>query len=359
MAQRGAGKLDSRQLIEALDLLGAERSSAVTSAHTVFSATVPSENFLETLAIYADVVRRPHLPEAQLADALRSALLELQGAADDLAGRVSRTIRPLFFGSPAGRDPLGTVSGIEGIQHEDVVDYLRTHYQPQHAILAVAGSFDWSALLKCVREQFADWVSVTNPIPENSSGQGGYQHLLHDSQQTQIAVAFPAVPCRDTRHFLAQGAVGILGSGVSSRLFTRVREERGLCYSIGLGYGSTRDQGAVSLHAGTTSPRAQETLDVAWRELVGLKDGISEDEVKRLKVRMASLLVFEQESSASRASGMVWDWYHLDRVVSTDELQHQIDSLTADQIVNYWINYGPQSPCAVTLGPEPLKLPWL
>jgi predicted Zn-dependent peptidase len=174
-----------------------------------------------------------------------------------------------------------------------------------------------------------------------------------------MAIVFPSVPCRDSRHILAQAAVGILGSGVSSRLFTRVREELGLCYSISSSYSSSRTLGAVAVCSGSTAARAQETLDVAWRETIGLANGISNAEVERLKVRLASLLVFEQESSSARASGMVWDWYHLERVVTAEELQEEIDGLTAEKIVEYWIEFGPKSPSAVTLGPEPLRLPWL
>ncbi len=157
---------------------------------------------------------------------------------------------------------------------------------------------------------------------------------------------------------LMHAAVGILGSGVSSRLFTRVREERGLCYSISAGYYSSKQAGSVTIYAGTTTARAQETLDVTWRELEELTRGIGDDEVERLKVRLASTLVLELESSASRASSMVSDFYHWGRVISTDELLAEIDRLDGQAIAALWREQFSSAACLSTVGPEPLVPPW-
>jgi predicted Zn-dependent peptidase len=358
MVQRGAGKRDSRQLLSALDLLGVERSSSVTASNTIFNFAMPAESLLEAVSIYADIVRRPHLPKDQLDDAKRGALLELQASEDDLAGRVLRQMRASFYGDLVGRDPLGSVEGISSTSAKNVAAFVQNWYQPAGGMIAVAGKFDWPELLDTMQQLFNDWQPKTIIEEPAFSSPGGHIHLEHPSQQTHICVAFPAVAYHDASQLFVQGAVGVLGSGVSSRLFTKVREARGLCYTISASYGSSLKQGVVSLYAGTTSPRAQETLDVAWQEVMNLGNGIELAEVERLKVRLASLLVLEQESSSSRASAMISDWYHLGRVMTAEEIQAEIDSLTAETILEHWRKHAPANPLLITLGPEPLRAPW-
>ena len=100
------------------------------------------------------------------------------------------------------------------------------------------------------------------------------EHLTHESNQTQIGVAYPSLPYRDPDYFQAWGAVGVLSGGMSSRLFTEVREKRGLCYSVYASYHSSlRDRASVLCYAGTGAERAQETLDVMLAELQRLADG--------------------------------------------------------------------------------------
>ncbi len=107
MVQRGAGPRDSREIMGELDLLGVDRNASISSPHTTFSAAMPAESFADALAIYADIVRSPHLPADQFEDAQRGSLLELQAAADDLAGRAIQTAKLMQYGDPIGRDPLG------------------------------------------------------------------------------------------------------------------------------------------------------------------------------------------------------------------------------------------------------------
>ena len=106
------------------------------------------------------------------------------------------------------------------------------------------------------------------------------------------------MPYRHPDYFQAWGAVGVLSGGMSARLFTEVRERRGLCYSVYASYHTLRDRGGVFCYAGTSAERRQETLDVTLGELVRLAQGIEEHELDRLKARIKSALIMQQESSS-------------------------------------------------------------
>ena len=151
--------------------------------------------------------------------------------------------------------------------------------------------------------------------------------------------------------------MGILSDGMSSRLFDRVREQRGLCYTVTASCHSLKNGGGVFGYAGTTPERAQETLDVTLHEIENLLEDMSSSELDRWKVRIESGLIMEQESSASRASSMASDFYQLGRPMTTIELESLIESLRLEDIRDYWSANPPKDYRVVTLGPDPLKVP--
>jgi predicted Zn-dependent peptidase len=144
---------------------------------------------------------------------------------------------------------------------------------------------------------------------------------------------------------------------MSSRLFTEVRERRGLCYSVYATLHSLRDQAQVLCYAGTSVERAQETLDVTLRELRRVAEGIGEDELLRCKARAKSSLIMQQESTAARAGAMATDWFYLKRLRPIDEIQQAIDSLTPHKLLEFLERSPLKDFTLVTLGPEPLVLP--
>jgi predicted Zn-dependent peptidase len=357
MLQRGCGSRDSHQFISDLELLGADCSASVSTAHTSFGGAMPAESLHEALAIYADVVRRPHLPTDQLEDARMVCIQEIRSIEDELAQKVLQQLRMLLYGDPAGRSAPGTLESVQAVSRDDIRTYFETTYQPAGAILSVAGRFDWSQLHDRVAELFGDWQPRALPSLEENQAANKYCHLHHDSAQTHIGIAYDSVPYSHPDYYHARAAVGVLSDGMSSRLFTEVRENRGLCYSVHAFCHSLRDRGGVLCYAGTTTERAQETLDVLMGELVRLGDGVGADELDRLKARIKSALIMQQESSPVRSGSIAADWYHLGRVQTLDEVRDIIDGLTCDDINHYLAANRPADFRIVTLGAQELEKP--
>ncbi len=357
MVQRGCGARDSRQFVEDLELLGADTAASVSNAHMSFSGAMPAESLFEVLAIYADVVRAPRLPAEQLEDSRLVCLQEIRSAEDDLAQRAMIELRRRHYGDPYGRAGHGTADAVQQIGLSDVRRHWESHFQPSGSILSVAGGIRWAELRDEVERCFADWQPIAPPPLTETPGPGSYGHIPHESSQTHIAVAYPSVPYSDEEYFQARGAVGVLSDGMSSRLFTEVREKRGLCYTVQATCHSLRDRGSVICYAGTTTERAQETLDVLVAELRDLKNGVGADELDRLKARIKSALIMQQESSTSRSSAIAADWYFLERVRTLEEIGAILDRLTCDSINRYLAGHPPTEFTVVTLGEQELEMP--
>jgi predicted Zn-dependent peptidase len=354
---RGAGPRDNRQFVNDLDNLGVERGESVSDAHIVLRGATLAKNLVPAMAIYADVLRRPHLPDDQLEACRLTALQELAAVEDEPGHKLMIELRRRHLPNPWGRPSQGELAALESIGLAEIQDYYSRNYRPNGTILGVAGRLDWDSLRGQIEELLADWPRLDEPTLEETPSKEGHEHIEHESNQTQIGIAYPSVSYRDADYYLAAAAVGVLGDGMSSRLFTEVREKRGLCYSVYASHGTLLDRGSVLCHAGTSADRAQETLDVTLREVVRLSDGIEPGELSRLKARIKSSLIMQQESSSARSGLLTRDWYFLGRVRTLDEVERIVDELTAERINHYLAEHRPGPFTIVTLGPRPLEVP--
>ena len=357
MVQRGCGDRDSRQYVEDLDNLGVARGSGITNAHTSFGGAVLADNLFPTLSIFADVVRNPHLPEAQFEEGQMVCYQELRALEDDLGQQTMIGLRRQMYPDPYGRAALGNMESVAALTPQDAQQHFEKLYQPSGTILSVAGNIDWDQLLEQVESLFGDWKAGQVPQVELGEKLSIYEHTQFDSQQTHLGIGFPGVPYSHPDYFRQRGAIGVMSDGMASRLFSEVREKRGLCYTVYASCHTLLDQGSVLCYSGTSADRAQETLDVMIEQLQLLAEGIHEPELKRLKTRIKSALVMQQESSSSRASSIAADWYYLNRVRTLDEVNDIIDGLSCEGINEYLKENPPSNFRVTTTGSKKLEMP--
>ena len=357
MILRGAGSRDSRALITDLENLGVERGESVGVSQTSFSAATVATHLDEALAIYADIVRHPHLPPEQLDAGKLVCRQELRGVEDEPSQKLMLALRQRAYPNPWGRCSHGSEVGIDNSNAADVSNHWSQGYRPNGTILGVAGNFDWERVVEKVETLFADWQSIEVARPAETPPLVSESHTPFEGNQCHIGLAFPSVPYRDAAYLRAWAAVGVLSGGMSSRLFTEVREKRGLCYTVSASLHTQRDRGRVLCYAGTSAERAQETLDVTFSEIVRLGEGVEETELSRLKARIKSGLIMQQESTSARSGAIARDWYHLERIRPLEEVSDLVDKLTAADINEYLTAHPPSEFTFATLGPQPLELP--
>lgn len=357
MSQRGCGPYDSRAFLEELDNSGVERTSSITTHHAAFSCAMPSEALEHTLSLYSELVKNPHLPEDQLDDAKLLGLQDLRALEDEPTHRCFNELKRFRFPQPYGRTAQGSVEGLEQITPDDVRAYVQNTYRAPGSILTVAGNFEWQRVCDAVERMLGDWNGGSTVELPPLVPQYGRRHSDHPSNQTHLALAYDCDSYESPNYYKTRALVGILSDGMSSRLFTEVREKRGLVYSVFATCFSLAGQGSVLCYAGTTTNRADETLQVLLETIHSLGDGISEDELARLKIRIKSSLVMEQESSAARSHQIAVDWFHLGRVPTREEVLQEIDSLTCENLLEHFHQNRPKNYSLVTVGALPLELP--
>jgi predicted Zn-dependent peptidase len=352
---RGAGTRESRALGDALDGLGLHRCDAVGSSHLSLGAALESSNLSEALALYADVIVAPHLSDEQFTPARQLALEGVLALADEPRQKVMLELRKRFYPRPLGRSTVGEIEELERLTGETVRGIVKTHFDIPKTIFTVAGKYDFGRVCGQIEKAFGGYESLSGGGPVAEAQTERYTHMPNEGAQVHIGAMTETVPFGDGDYYDARVATSVLSGGMSARLFTEVREKRGLCYAIGARYHSLKEAAGVMCYAGTTPEKAQETLDVIVAEFKRLGEGVSAEEVERAKVGLKSSLIMQSESSSSRAGGIGSDYYMLGRVRSLDEIKERIEATSVESVLGFLKRNPFEEFTVVTIGPREIR----
>jgi len=355
---RGAAGRSSRDIADAYDLLGASRDASVETFHMRLSATFLGARFEHVAPLLVSAIRDPALAADAVDPARQLALQSLRGLADEPQSRVMYAAREFHAPKPINRSGLGSEEGLAAITRDDLVVYWNDHAVPAGSIIAVAGAVDPDQVEDVLSAQLAGWKGQTRAPEWSGEGPRGYHHVQSTSEQTHIAVIHDAPAEAHHDAVLERLVIGVLSGGMSGRLFTEVREKRGLCYAVSAGYVTQRDYGRVVAYSGTTPERAQETLDVLVEELRRINNpagAVDQSELDRARIGLKSKLVMSGESTSARAAALAADLAKLGRPRSLDEIAAEIDKVALDDLNAYLArrNLGKLTVC--TLGPRELN----
>ena len=349
---RGAGDRDSRRLSDALDGLGLVRSRSVGSSHITIGAALEAGNLTEALDLYADIILKAHLTEDQFELARQLATDEVLSLDDEPRRKVMLKLREQFYPAPLGRSTVGEITELKSLTAQKTKQIIKGNFSLSQSIFAVAGKYDFEAICRQIEGLFETEQQETVKAVDLGPRAGKYTHIDNEGAQVHIGLMTGTVKPTDEDYYDARVAVSVLSGGMSTRLFTEVREKRGLCYAIGARYHGLKEAAGVMCYAGTTPDKAQETLDCIVGEFRRLGEGISDEEIARAKVGLKSALILQSESSSSRAGAIGTDYYILGRVRSLDEIKDGIEATSVDSVLRFLRDHKFGDFTVVTIGPK-------
>lgn len=354
---RGAGPYNSRQLIDALDGLGLHRQNGVSSEYLSYSVSLEAGNLNRALELYAEILLRPQLQPDQFEFGRQLALHELAALDDDPRQKVMQELFDQFYPDPLGHPTMGREKDLKQLTADQTRDLKKRLFDWSHGILAVAGKMDFDQVCRRAEELFAQAPVVPNPSPPVRSAEKPYRHLQNEGAQVHIGFMTKVPPFGSPPYYQILAAVSVLSGGMSSRLFTEVREKRGLCYAVGARYHSLREYAGIAGYAGTTPDKAQQTLEVTLAEFQRLRQGIQEDEIDRARVGLKSSLIMQNESTSARAIRLASDQFLLSRVRPLEEIRDAIETLSVQSVQEFLAESLFENFTVVSIGPKKLKIP--
>ncbi len=353
---RGAGGMDSRGLIDALDGLGLHRNCSVSAGFLSMGAAMEASSLEKAINLYADVIVRPTLDAEQFDLSKMLAANDIISIDDDPRSKVMMTLREQFYPKPLGNPAMGKLADVENMLADKVAAIVKDRFNLSKATFAIAGKYDFDTVCKQLEKLFDhQQPEIETAIVTGDTGEK-YTHIQHEGAQVHIGLMTSTVTVQNADYYNAMAAVSVLSGGMSSRLFTEVREKRGLCYAVGASYNGLKQAAGISCYAGTTPDKAQETIDVIIAEFDRLSKDITESEIARSKVGLKSSLIMQSESSSSRANGIAGDHYLLGRVRSIEEIKEKLEEVSVETVSNFLTNNKFDGYTVVTIGPESVKI---
>jgi predicted Zn-dependent peptidase len=261
---------------------------------------------------------------------------EINMSYDSPAHRVALLIEELLWPEhPLGRDIAGSKESVAAITRDMLFSYLASQYQPSNTVIAVAGGIQHQEAVAAISQILGKWTDQ-QPHP----GYLAYQEKpvqrlrieTRDTEQVQLCLALPGLSFLHPKRFSLDLLNVILGEGMSSRLFTEIRDKMGLAYSIGSYADHFLDTGSLVISAGVETKNLPLAIEAILKELSRLTKIIPESELNKAKEFSKGRLLLRMEDSRSVTGWLGGQEILMGRILSIDEVVSIIDAITAEEL---------------------------
>jgi len=350
MAFKGTKTRSARDIAEQIETAAGEINAATGVETTAYFARILKDEIPLALDILGDILRNPVYAEQDLGLERTVVLQEIAATQDNPEEVLFDMAQAIAFpDQPLGRPVLGTAESVRNMRRDDLIAFREANYGAQRIILGAAGAVDHEALVRQAEEALSDVPNDTAAAVASARYVGGYRSARMPVEQSHLLIAFEAPSSRSPDYYAAQVCAGLLGGGMSSRLFQEARERRGLCYAIYAFCHGFTDTGLFGIHAAADREDIAALSEVISDELRKLADsGPREDEVHRAKANMKAGILMGLESSATRAEFLARHLYVFNERPSTDRLVERIGAVDAAQVHTFVqkLLAGPPPSCA-------------
>lgn len=356
MAFKGTTKRSAQEIAEEIEGVGGDINAATSLETTAYYARVLKGDEGLALNILADILQNSLFDGEELQrerDVILQEIAASRDCPDDVVYDLAQ--EAAFPGQPLGRTILGTPETVEKITACGLRSYLAERYVPSRMVVSAAGAVDHRRIVALAEDQFGGLANcVSGAVGERASYKGGVTASSQPFEQCHVIIGFEGPSHGEPGYFAAQVLSGLLGGGMSSRLFQEARERRGLCYSIYSSVYGLSDTGVMTVHAATAPELADNLLGVISEEVVRLAEqGPAEQEVQRSKAQLKAGLMMGLESSAARAEQMARQLICRGRLIDKSELVAKVDAVEVEDVQNLLRRMISGEPTAAVVGAGP------
>jgi len=334
MAFKGTARRSARAIAEEIEEVGGELNAATSLEMTAYFSRVLKGDEGVALDILADILQHSSYAAAELErerEVILQEIASIKDSPDELAYELVQDAA--FTGQPVGRPVIGTPASVARLGAAELRAFLDRQYVASRMVLSAAGAIDHETLVRHAQALFGSLNGGRGQDGPPAKYIGGVRSSAKPFEQSHLVLGFKGPSYREPDYLTAQVFSGVMGGGMSSRLFQEVRENRGLCYAIYSSAWGLSDGGMFAIHAATGAEMMGELIEVVVHEVERAADTPPEaGEVARAKAQLKAGLLMNLESSAARAEQMARQLLAYDRLLSPRELIERVDAVSAEDI---------------------------
>lgn len=340
---KGTIKRPSAQAIsEELDAVGSYYNAYTAKERTGYYAKVAARYFDVALDVISDIALNSTLPANEIEKERGAVLQEIDMYEDMPMRTVDNVFDALIFKTaegtehPLARTILGPKENIRSFTQQNFSEYLKRNYTPQNTVVCVAGAFDEQIALGKIEDDFGKVSEAAAPtfLPYSALQQEARVSIREKmTDQTHVMLGVPAYPYGHKDEYVQLVLNTVLGQGMSSRLFSEVREKRGLAYSIHSWIERYTDVAYLAAQAGVEHGKLEETIKTVLGEFKKLREEkVPDAELKKAKSYLKGSTALHLETSDEIANYAATSMINLGRVRAIEEISEGVDAVNAEDI---------------------------
>ncbi len=332
---KGTKKRTAKEIAETIESVGGHLNAFTSKEYTCYYARVLDEHLPLAIDVLADMYFSPLFTPEDIEREKKVVQEEIrmyEDSPDEIIHDIfSQTI---WDGHPLGRPVIGTRDSVAALSREKIISFYEQHYCPSKLVLALAGNIKHDKALSLLKPLFAGEppknIECHTTPPQ---AKAAFKHFYKPLEQVQLCLGAPGVSQQDEQIYTLQVLNNILGGGSSSRLFQKIREERGLVYSIYSYYAAFRDTGLFVIYAGTSPGNFNEVLEVTWEEMKSIaEDGVTSGELNRSKEQIKGGLFMASESVSHRMYRLGKSHLIYNRLITPEEVLQKIYLVSREDV---------------------------
>ena len=326
----------AREISQTIEGVGGILNGGTDKELTVYWCKVAQPHFQLALDVLVDMLLHSKFDPQDIERERRVIIEEINMSWDSPSHRVDMLIDELLWPNHSlGRDIAGSKESVAAITRNMMLDYLQGQYLPNNTVVAIAGDVQHREIVTAVSQALGGW---TNQPP--GSGYSAYEAQqnprLHierrDTEQAHLCLALPGLSLLHPRRFTLDLLNAILGEGMSSRLFTEIRDKLGLAYSIHSYVEHFLDSGSVTIYAGVEPQNLPVAIKAIVEQLSRLKETVSQSELSKAKESSKGRLLLRMEDSRNVAGWIGGQEILTGHILSVDEVVSIVDAITAEEL---------------------------
>ena len=361
MMFNGTKRRDADEIARMMDTTGGQVGGFTSRDYTCFTTTVLDDYRTYLIDLMGDILINSRFDEQAVRQEKETILRELSAQIDqpDVCAH-ERLKAHIWNNHPLGRPIGGTLASVASLRRQDVVDFFQRYYQPRRLIIAAAGNVQHQDLVTNVADAF--WMMQDNglhdPVSERPAFQGGITVVCKGVSHVYFSIGLKAAPFAAGERYLIHLLTSILGGGMSSRLFKKLRQDLGMVYEISAEYQAYRDDGVIVIEGSTTPELLHTVLSQILLEVKGMAMcmlPITEEELWIAKMQTKGRHIIAQENSHTCMSSLATQAFYFNRFIHSDEIcsqMAQVDLETINGITAQVLTSGLTDSAIALVGPS-------
>jgi predicted Zn-dependent peptidase len=326
----------SKEITQDIEGIGGIINAGTDKEVTIFWCKVAEFHFPIALDVLSDLLLNSRFDNKEIEQERRIISEEINMNLDLPQQRVNMLIDELLWPEqPLGREVIGYKETVSSITREQLLNYVASRYLPNNTVLSIAGNIQHEEAMDQIEPLFNKWAAgelATGYVTNANQTEAGLRIEPKDIEQSHLCLAVHGFSRSHPQRFTIDLLNTVLGGGMSSRLFTEVREHRGLAYDITSYTEHFLNSGSFAIYAGVDPEKIETAVAAILEELSKVKQGITTSELSRAKELSKGRLHLRLEDSRNVAL-----WYGsqeilMRQILDIDDVVTIVDAITLDEL---------------------------